>query len=215
VPGQHEDEELRLTHLRIAALDALGREGEAPTLRWAAFERWLDVAHLRAYLGRLPDFDDVDAEHRAMALSFPVGWPNLEAANPLVRDHHGQLDGRDYGRLRPAAERYPAAATLLHRVLAEDVLQRASSPQYQYAARDVRSCTGLASFVPGEAGLETHDDSMASLRRDHPRKSGCWSLLSPATKRGRAGQQSRRGALLDLNTWHRPAWQQCASTRKQ
>ena len=115
-----------------------------------------------------------------MALSFPVGWPNLEAANPLVRDRHGQLDGRDYGRLRPAAERYPAAATLLHRVLAEDVLQRASSRQYQYAARDVRACEGLAPFLPDEAGLEAHDAFMARLRREHPRKSGFWPLLGPA-----------------------------------
>ncbi len=103
-----------------------------------------------------------------------------------MRDRHGELDGRDYGRLRPAAEtlaeRYPVAATLLHRALAEDVLQRASSRQYQYAARDVRSCAGLAPFVPAKSGLETHDAFMARLRREHPRKSGFWSLLAPAAK---------------------------------
>ncbi len=194
-PGRHEGEEFVLADLRIAALDALGRKQEAQALRWTLFERWLSATHLRAYLRGLPDFDDVEAEDRAMAhalahpdrtlaLGFLVGWPNLEAANRLVRDRCGELDGRDYGRLRPAAEalaeRYPAAATLLHRALAEDVLQRASSRQYQYAARDVRSCEGLVPFVPNEAGLETHDAFMDRLRREHPRKSGFWSLLNPA-----------------------------------
>jgi len=194
-PARHEGEEFALADLRIAALDALGRKADAQSLRWAAFERWLGAAHLRAYLRGLPDFDDVEAEDRAMAhalahsdrtlaVSFLVGWPNLEAANRLVRAHCHELDGRDYGRLRPAAEalaeRYPAAATLLYRALAEDVLRRASSRQYQYAVRDVRSCEGLAPFLPHEAGLETHEAFVARLRREHPRKTGFWSLLDSA-----------------------------------
>ena len=194
-PARHEGEEFVLADLRIAALDALGRKADAQALRWTAFERWLGADHLRAYLRGLPDFDDVEAEDRAvahalahpdrnLALSFLAGWPNLEAAARLVRDNRYDLNGRDYGRLRPAAEalaeRHPAAATLLHRLLAEDVLQRASSRQYQYAARDVRSCEGLAPFLPDEVGLETHDAFMARLRREHPRKSGFWPLLGPA-----------------------------------
>jgi hypothetical protein len=195
--GRHEGEEVRHTDLRIAALDALGRRDEAQALRWEAFSCWLSAAHLRPYLRGLPDFDDVEAEDRAMAhalghpdrnlaLSFLTGWPNLHMANRLVRAHHLELSGRDYGRLRPAAEalaeKYPAAATLLHRVLAEDVLQRASSRQYQYAARDVLACASLASLLPDEPGLESHAVFMARLRREHPRKTGFWSLLEPARR---------------------------------
>jgi hypothetical protein len=196
-PGRHEGEEVRHTDLRIAALDALGRRDEAQALRWEAFSRWLSATHLRPYLRALPDFDDVEAEDRAMAhalrhpdrnlaLSFLTGWPNLHMANRLVRAHHLELSGRDYGRLRPAAEalaeKYPAAATLLHRVLAEDVLQRASSRQYQYAARDVLACASLASVLPDEPGLESHAAFMARLKREHPRKIGFWSLLEPAAR---------------------------------
>ena len=191
-PGRHEGEEVRRTDLRIAALDAFGRREEAQTLRLEAFRRWLTEAHLRPYLRGLPDFDDVEAEDRAiahalshpdrnLALTFLVGWPKLEAANRLVRARHGEFDGRDYGRLRPAAEalaeKYPAAATLLHRALAEDVLRRASSRQYRYAARDVRACANLAPLLPEGAGLESHAAFMARLRREHPRKTGFWSLL--------------------------------------
>ena len=191
-PARHEGEELRHTDLRIAALDALGRRQEAQALRWAAFGRWLRPAHLRPYLRSLPDFDDVEAEDRAIALAlahpdrtlalcFLVGWPELRAANLLVRTHHGELDARDYARLRPAAdllaEKHPAAATLLHRVLADDVLQRASSRQYVYAARDVAACAALAPFLPEEPGLESHAAFIGRLRREHPRKAAFWMLL--------------------------------------
>jgi hypothetical protein len=190
--GRHEGEEIRQADLRIAALDALGHCEAAQALRWEAFCRWLTPQHLRPYLRGLPDFEDVEMEDRAMAqalahpdrnlaLSFLVGWPNLEAANRLVRAHHGEMDGRDYGRLRPAAEalaeRYTAAATLLHRTMAEDVLRRASSRQYQYAARDVRACVGLAPLLPAEPGLEDHATFLTRLKREHGRKAGFWALL--------------------------------------
>jgi len=146
---RHDSEAVRHVDLRLAALDALGRKAAAQELRLQAFRRWLSVAHLRPYLRGLADFDDVEAEDQAMAhalshsdrhraLALLIDWPNLEAANRLVRAHHDAFDGRDYGTLRPAAEalaaKYPAAATLLHRALAEDVLRRAASRQYQYAA---------------------------------------------------------------------------------
>ena len=118
---------------------------------------------------------------RTLALCFLVGWPDLQAASRLMRAHHGQMDARDYARLRPAtdtlAERHPAAATLLHRALAEDVLQRASSRQYAYAARDVAACVALAPFVPEEPGLESHAAFIGRLRREHPRKAAFWDLL--------------------------------------
>jgi uncharacterized protein DUF6880 len=50
---------------RIAVLDALGRGKEAQACRWSCFENTLSAPHLRAYLKRLPDFDDLEAEKRA------------------------------------------------------------------------------------------------------------------------------------------------------
>ncbi len=191
-PALHEGEELRHTDLRIAALDALGHRQEAQALRWEVFGRWLSPSHLRSYLRNLPDFNDVEAEERAIALAlahpdrtlalcFLVGWPELRAANLLVRTHYGELDARDYARLRPAAdvlaEKHPAAATLLHRVLAEDVLQRAFARQYVYAARDVMASVALAPFLPEEPGLESHAAFVGRLRREHPRKAAFWNLL--------------------------------------
>ena len=53
---------------RIEVLDALGRGDEAQADRWSCFERAVSIPHLRAYLKRLPDFDDFDAEERALGL---------------------------------------------------------------------------------------------------------------------------------------------------
>ena len=74
---------------RIEVLEALGRSDEAQSARCSCFERALGAEHLRAYLKRLPDFDDVEAEERALnhaeryesllqALAFLVSWPAVD-----------------------------------------------------------------------------------------------------------------------------------------
>jgi len=89
---------------RIDVLDVLGRTEDAQAARWGCFERALSSTHLRAYLKRLPDFDDVEAEKRALdyaqrsgnllqALSFLVSWPAPDRAANLVLKRSGELDG--------------------------------------------------------------------------------------------------------------------------
>ena len=80
---------------RLAVMEALGMAQEAQVFRWGCFEQFFDASHLRDYLKRLPDFDDVEAEERALAfvqaspnfheaLSFLVHWPDLDRAARLV-----------------------------------------------------------------------------------------------------------------------------------
>jgi hypothetical protein len=79
----------------IDLLDAEGRREEAQDLRWAMFERDLSAPVLRAYLARLPDFDDVEALDCALAhaatyadvetaLGFLMDWPAHRQAAALV-----------------------------------------------------------------------------------------------------------------------------------
>jgi hypothetical protein len=84
------------------ALDATGQQEKAQQLRWAAFEERLSSSHLRAYLKKMPDFDDVEAKERAMAhvpgfkdfstaLAFFQEWPDQNRAEcsslaPNIRD---------------------------------------------------------------------------------------------------------------------------------
>jgi hypothetical protein len=193
-PSHHRghDADSRRVDLTIAALDALGRQDEAQAERWGYFERTLSAEHLRAYLKRLPDFADFDAEQKALgvaaahaaaelALAFFIDWPALERADRLVRDRLTALDGAAYYVLRPAAEalegKYPEAAALLYRRMIESVLGRGSSKQYPYAARDLQSCARLAPRMSEATPIETHATFVARLRKVHGRKHGFWGLL--------------------------------------
>jgi hypothetical protein len=191
-PRRRTEEDGADVDLRIVALAALGRKDEVQSLRWEFFERALSAGHLRTYLKALPDFEDFEVEQKALAiaadhkqadlaLEFFIGWPALDRAAKLVRDRLDALDGRAYDTLRPAAqaleEKYPEAATLLYRRLVESVLDRASSKQYPYAARDLVSATRVTARLPAGAAIESDTTYLARLRKQHGRKYGFWALI--------------------------------------
>jgi len=177
---------------RIDVLEALGRPDEAQAFRWTCFERSLDPEHLRAYLKRLPDFEDLEAEERARshALAYPnahhglmflTAWPALDQAAALVLARAGEWDGDFYEILAPAAEaleaRHPLAATILLRALIDFALDRGRSQRYRHAARHLQTCETLAPRVEDFGTTEPHDAYRARLKAVHGRKSGFWSLV--------------------------------------
>lgn len=178
---------------RIEVLDALGRGDDAQAARWACFERSLSAGHLRDLLKRLPDFEDFDAEQRALdyvvgyssalqALSFLVAWPALDRAARLVLERVKELDGNHYEVLTPAADalagRYPLAATLVLRAMIEFALNQARFSRYGHAARHLRDCEGLATSISDFGTFEPHEAYLSRLRADHGRKTGFWTLGS-------------------------------------
>lgn len=178
---------------RIAVLDALGRAAEAQAARWECFARVLSSRHLRAFLERLPDFDDVEAEKKALdhvqhvanplqALAFLVAWPAPERAAKLVLARAGAWDGDHYEVLTPAAEalagKYPLAATVLLRAMIDFCLTKSRSSRYRHAARHLLDCAGLAAAIPDFGRFEPHAEYEARLRRQHARKSGFWRLVA-------------------------------------
>ena len=175
---------------RLAVLEALGRKEEAQSFRWTCFEQDLSVEHLRAFLKRLPDFEDFSAEERAMAhamahpdvldaLQFFLGWPALGRAASLLTARHAELDGDHYEYLVPAAEalaeRYPLAATLALRAMVDFTLSAARSSRYGHAAQHLATCAALAADIADFGALEEHDAYVARLKREHGRKYGFWS----------------------------------------
>ena len=111
----------------IDLLEAEGRKDEAQDLRWAMFERDLSAPVLRAYLARLPDFDDVEALDRALAhaaihadfetaLGFLMDWPAHREAAALVerriREVRAPLPLKSDWAAR-LAQKYPDAAERL------------------------------------------------------------------------------------------------------
>ena len=178
---------------RLAVLEALDRKDEAQAFRWACFEHDLSGEHLRAYLKRLPDFEDIGAEERAMAhamahpsllhaLQFFLDWPALDRAADLLEARHEEIDGDHYEYLAPAAEalseRHPLAATLVLRAMIDFTLTRSRAKRYRYAAEHLVSCARLAREIPDFGAFETHDAYVARLKEEHGRKFGFWSLTA-------------------------------------
>ena len=183
--GHSADDEWEETY--IEALEATGKKDEAQRLRWAAFEERLSADRMRAYLRRLPDFDDVEFEERGMkhalgfasfaaALGFFVEWPNQAQAAQLVLTRTSEINGNLYYLLDPAAQliesKHPLAATLLRRAMIEDTLNGAKSTRYKHAARHLLECQSLAAGIRDFAGFETHEAFVSRLRTQHGRKTG-------------------------------------------
>jgi hypothetical protein len=177
---------------RIAVLEALDRKGEAQAFRWACFERDLSIVHLRAYLKRLPDFEDIDAEERAMAhaaahpdlltaLTCFISWPSLHHAARLLIDRPEEIDGNRYEFLAPAAEalgeKQPLAATVALRAMIDFTLYTARVKRYGHAAHHLATCADLAGRIEDFEGFESHNEYLARLRAEHGKKTGFWSRV--------------------------------------
>jgi hypothetical protein len=179
--------------VRLDVLGALGRKEEAQAFRWRRFERTLSCDHLRAFLKRLPEFDGVEAEERAMsvalgfsevhqALAFLVSWPAIEKAAALVLARANELNGDHYEVLSPAADaltgKHPLAATLLLRAMIDFALQENRVKRYRHAARHLAECAGLAAAISDFGNFEPHDRYSARLKSEHGRKTSFWTLAS-------------------------------------
>lgn len=179
--------------MRIEILDALGRGEDAKQFQWACFERALNADHLRAYLKRLPEFDDLEVEEQAMqcALQFPsvhqsllflISWPALDVAEELVLTRSTELDGDYYQILTPAAEaleeKHLLASTILRRELIDFALAKGRSSRYRHAARHLQECAYLAGLIDDFGSFETHEEYQSRLRSEHGRKSGFWGLVT-------------------------------------
>jgi hypothetical protein len=174
---------------RAKLLEELDRPAEAQAFRWTSFERDIDPRHLRAYLKKLPDFDDVEAEARAMthvvaypdmrrAFEFLLNWPALDRVNRLVLDRYRELNGDYYEILTPAADaleaRYPLAATLVRRAMIDFALNKARVKRYPRAARHLAECATLAARIEDYGPHATHDAYRDALLSAHSRKTGFW-----------------------------------------
>ena len=178
---------------RAAVLEALGRADEAQAFRWQRYLATLNATHLRAYLKTLPDFDDFEAEQRALdhalafgdvhqALAFLVAWPDLQRASKLVLGRAGDLDGNLYELLSPAADalddRYPLAAIVLRRAMIDFTLGAARSSRYKHAARHLGDCRAAAARVEDFGAAPDQPAYERALRAAHGRKAGFWQEVA-------------------------------------
>jgi hypothetical protein len=180
---------------RIAALAASGDEAGAQNRRWQMFQRTLDDRYLREYLRELPDFEDVDAEQKALAwaetaedvhraLALLTYWPAHDRASRLVLSRISEMDGNAYYILSPVAEslqaKYPLAAVLLRRSLIEATLNGAKSTRYKHAVRHMLEIDGLDRQITNYGEHESHEEFLSRIRQKHSRKRGFWSMVESA-----------------------------------
>jgi hypothetical protein len=124
-----------------AWIDYLHRSGDADAaqaVRWASFERTLNVERARAFTQRLDGFDDVEAEGRAFALAaehqdfglglrFLMAWPALPEASRMIEAREDDIEVDPAEAELWAAKlrrRYPTAAHLLLRRTAAAAFRR-------------------------------------------------------------------------------------------
>jgi hypothetical protein len=177
---------------RLEVLEALDRKEEAQAFRWTWFESTLESEYLRDFLKRLPDFEDIEAEERAMdyaaahprvtpALGFFLDWPSPDRAARLLVDRHSEINGDHYEFLVPAveaiSERHPLAATLALRAMIDFTLLQARSKRYGYAAQHLAECAALAERIEDYGTFELHATYVARLKQEHGRKYGFWGLI--------------------------------------
>lgn len=175
--------------VRVSVLDALGQASEAQDLRWDLFEHDLNAGWLKQYLKKLPDFEDMEAEDRAIAyalhypdfhraLSFLLEWPALPFAAQLITARWTQIDGTHYELLTKAADMleqaHPLAATLLLRAMIDFALGKARHKRYPHAARHLRSCEALAKRIEHFGDHADHLAYVAELKSAHIQKTGFW-----------------------------------------
>jgi len=152
----------------------------------------LNSEYLRDFLKRLPDFEDIEAEERAMdhaaahsrvtpALGFFLDWPSPDRVARLLIDRHAEINGDHYEFLVPASEatseRHSLAATLALRAMIDFTLLKARSKRYGYAAQHLVTCAELAGRIEDYRTFEPHDGYVARLKQEHGRKYGFWGLV--------------------------------------
>ncbi|MHC2217831.1 DUF6880 family protein [Rhizobium leguminosarum] len=178
---------------RVETLEALGRAEEAQTYRWTCFEQSLHGEHLKAFLKRLPDFDDLEAEEKAFvharafpdvhqALAFFLNWPAPAESAKLVVSRKAELDGNLYELMTLAAEalaaKHPLAATIVLRSMIDFALDSGRSGRYKHAARHLADCASFAPHIDDFGNTRSHDVYVAELKRRHGKKHGFWSLVT-------------------------------------
>ena len=172
-------------------LEALGRKEVAQEFRWHSFERMLNTDHLRAFLKRLPDFDDMEAEEKALtygyqypdvhrALAFLLSWPSLDYAAKLVISRATEFDGDRYEFLTSAAEalreQHPLASVIMLRAMIDFVLDRARTARYKHAARHLAEAKRLWAEIGDCNSIDSHEDYVAKLTSIHRSKTRFWKI---------------------------------------
>lgn len=177
--------------LKAKCLIALGRKDDARDVLWKHFLQTFDSeAYKEALsLAKTEDIEQMKREaltaasksHKLLdALSFLAEEGFLQEASTLVIERWKEIDGSVYTSLgsisKKLAKEYPLPAIVLHRLMAEAVLEKGVSKYYGYAVRDLHAAERLGLAVTEWRGFKNNEEYMQELRVRHRLKKALWVL---------------------------------------
>ncbi len=192
--------------LRVEAWSQTGREAEVTALHRhnfsvlpsrSTYEQWLAALPPTARSSaRLEAIDLAAHAHRyaESSLTFLLEVGETERAAQDVEAHVEHLSGGRWDVLPGLARRlekagHATAASLLYRLLLEDILDEARSSAYRHAALDGKALDRLAPRAEFGPPHESATGFRARLTERHRRKSSFWRELGEDPGKGSASAQ--------------------------
>lgn len=177
--------------LKAKCLIALGRKDDARVILWTHFlQTFASEAYKKALsLAKTEDKEQMQREALTAAsnsrrlldaLSFLAEEGFLQEASALVFERWKEIDGSVYTSLgsisKKLAKEYPLPAIVLHRLMAEAVLEKGVSKYYGYAVGDLHTAERLGLAVTEWSDFKNNEDYMQELRVRHRLKKALWEL---------------------------------------
>lgn len=175
--------------MKIRALDKLGRQEEAQEERLAIYREIFSSRHLREYLKRLPDFEDIEAEECELdfamnsnrplfAFKFLLEWPDYDRAAKLVLSPEIEDVGFLYNipshLLAEFELRNPLAATLIYRCVIAENLMWGGKGRVKLAAKLLLDCARIAPLIKDYDEYDSHEEYLYDLRSVRSTRSRSW-----------------------------------------
>ncbi len=121
------------------------------------------------------------------SIDFLIKAQEFEACGKFVCLKIDQLRGGAFYTLRPAAKILhqiaPLPATLLYRKMIEPVLNETKSKYYNYAARDLVSCSVLNDKIVSWQEFKPHNVYFQEIQESHKRKISFWPQYQSALEK--------------------------------
>ncbi len=175
--------------LKARCLIALGRKDEAKDSLWNHFLQTFDSEAYKKALSLAKSQEHEKLRREALAaakktkrllegLSFLINEGFLQEAASLVLERWQEIDESVYTSVgsiaKTLAKSYPLPALVLHRLMAEAVLDKGVSKYYGYAVRDIRAAERLGLAVTEWHGFKNTEEYVRELHVRHKLKKAFW-----------------------------------------
>ena len=178
-------------------IHSLTEEGKTPQVqeeRWLAFEKTLDATYYKDFLKNISITERETYRLKALEISekksFIYRWSFLEdigeynELSKIILDNLNKFDPKVYvKRLRDtsknlASNGYFLVASLMRRMLVDNVLSESASRYYNYAVSDLKLSLEFGKKVINWENFMNNQTYIKKLKNEHKRKVAFWGLVN-------------------------------------